>query len=407
MAANASPFYELYRRSSVGRTLMDTLDELIGERRIEPQLAMKILSHFDRSITEVLQDKVKARMTFKGHLDTYRFCDEVWTFLIKDVTFKMDNTSVHADKVKIGLAPTPQAYQKQYVRQYHGLPHPPTSLTTIPMASASPSSATSTSSTTAPHPRQALRSRNLPPLPEFTFPPSPGPEDSAPTTPRVQIKQQQKKEEGDMAISDLSKKAQWITFALSSGACAAINGVFAKLTTTELTTTFATFLAGLINLEKGEQAFEYAIRAIFFALNLIFNGIMWTLFTKALSRSPSTTQVAILNTSANFMITAILGLVIFSESLPPLWFAGAALLVAGNVIIGRREEKEISVAGEDEHRTSEEGSGTYSDAGEGRALLADDIELETDGEDTMPVKRRDDEDILDLQMPPDEPKRVG
>ncbi|OBU00214.1 hypothetical protein VE01_01598 [Pseudogymnoascus verrucosus] len=274
------------------------------------------------------------------------------------------------------------------------------------MASASPSSATSTSSTTAPHPRQALRSRNLPPLPEFTFPPSPGPEDSAPTTPRVQI-EQQKKKEGDMAISDLSKKAQWITFALSSGACAAINGVFAKLTTTELTTTFATFLAGLINLEKGEQAFEYAIRAIFFALNLIFNGIMWTLFTKALSRSPSTTQVAILNTSANFMITAILGLVIFSESLPPLWFAGAALLVAGNVIIGRREEKEISVAGEDEHRTSEEGSGTYSDAGEGRALLADDIELETDGEDTMPVKRRDDEDILDLQMPPDEPKRVG
>lgn len=134
---------------------------------------------------------------------------------------------------------------------------------------------------------------------------------------------------------------------------------------------------------------------------------MWTLFTKALSRSPSTTQVAILNTSANFMLTAILGLVIFSESLPPLWFVGAALLVAGNVIIGRREEKEIPVAGEDAHRTSEEGGGTYSDAGEGQALLADDIELETDVEDGMPVKRRDDEDILDLQMPPDESRRVG
>ncbi|OBT75315.1 hypothetical protein VF21_04678 [Pseudogymnoascus sp. 05NY08] len=275
------------------------------------------------------------------------------------------------------------------------------------MASASPSSATSTSSTTAPHPRQSLRSRNLPPLPEFTFPPSPGPEDSAPSTPRVKRQKGKKEEEREeMAISDLSKKAQWITFALSSGACAAINGVFAKLTTTELTTTFATFLAGLINLEKGEQAFEYAIRAIFFALNLIFNGIMWTLFTKALSRSPSTTQVAILNTSANFMITAILGLVIFSESLPPLWFAGAALLVAGNVIIGRREEKEVSAAGEDAHRTSEEGSSTYSDAGEYRALLADDIELETDEEDTMPVKRRDDDDILDLQMPPDESRKV-
>lgn len=39
----------------------------------------------------------------QGSLDTYRFCDEVWTFLIKNVTFKMDNgnVSVQADKVKI------------------------------------------------------------------------------------------------------------------------------------------------------------------------------------------------------------------------------------------------------------------------------------------------------------------
>jgi len=45
--------------------LTDTLDDLISERRIEPQLAMKILANFDRSIAEVLADKVKARLTFK------------------------------------------------------------------------------------------------------------------------------------------------------------------------------------------------------------------------------------------------------------------------------------------------------------------------------------------------------
>jgi hypothetical protein len=45
--------------------LTDTLDDLISERRIEPQLAMKILANFDRSITEVLAEKVKARLTFK------------------------------------------------------------------------------------------------------------------------------------------------------------------------------------------------------------------------------------------------------------------------------------------------------------------------------------------------------
>lgn len=38
----------------------------------------------------------------KGHLDTYRFCDEVWTFLIKDVNFKLDNQSnIQAEKIKI------------------------------------------------------------------------------------------------------------------------------------------------------------------------------------------------------------------------------------------------------------------------------------------------------------------
>ncbi|PQE03798.1 putative TFIIA subunit [transcription initiation factor] protein [Rutstroemia sp. NJR-2017a BBW] len=124
MAAPGQFFYEIYRRSrycanfailhnmlhlltnaqsSIGMALTDTLDDLIKDRRIEPQLAMKILVNFDRSITEALADKVKARLTFKGHLDTYRFCDEVWTFLIKDVTFKMENSSqsVVADKVKI------------------------------------------------------------------------------------------------------------------------------------------------------------------------------------------------------------------------------------------------------------------------------------------------------------------
>lgn len=51
--------------NSIGMALTDTLDDLISERRIEPQLAMKILANFDRSITEVLAEKVKARLTFK------------------------------------------------------------------------------------------------------------------------------------------------------------------------------------------------------------------------------------------------------------------------------------------------------------------------------------------------------
>lgn len=77
---------------------------------------------------------------------------------------------------------------------------------------------------------------------------------------------------------------------------------------------------------------------MFFGLNLLFNVVMWGLFTRALTLASSTVRVSVINTSANFMITAVLGALIFSESLPGLWLLGAAFLVAGSVIIGRREE---------------------------------------------------------------------
>ncbi|QIW99178.1 hypothetical protein AMS68_004696 [Peltaster fructicola] len=102
MAAPAPTYYELYRGTSIGIALADTLDDLISSRRIEPQLAMRIMQHFDQGIASVLGDNVKARLQFKGHLDTYRFCDEVWTFIIKNVNFKLDaSQNVQAERVKI------------------------------------------------------------------------------------------------------------------------------------------------------------------------------------------------------------------------------------------------------------------------------------------------------------------
>jgi len=45
---------------------------------------------------------LKLTWTLQGHLETYRFCDEVWTFLVKDVKFKSDaSQEFTADKVKI------------------------------------------------------------------------------------------------------------------------------------------------------------------------------------------------------------------------------------------------------------------------------------------------------------------
>ncbi|KAK0512023.1 hypothetical protein JMJ35_005151 [Cladonia borealis] len=143
----------------------------------------------------------------------------------------------------------------------------------------------------------------------------------------------------------------WIPLAAASGACAAINGVFAKLTTTELTSSWAAAISSFLSLSSHNAFIEFLIRASFFTLNLLFNFLMWTLFTAALTRSSSTTRVSIINTSANFMITALAGWIVFGEQLNGLWWVGAGGLVVGNVVIGRRgEEEEKGEGGEEERR---------------------------------------------------------
>ncbi|KAI4161280.1 MAG: hypothetical protein LQ342_004947 [Letrouitia transgressa] len=134
-------------------------------------------------------------------------------------------------------------------------------------------------------------------------------------------------------------KTPWLALAVSSGACAAINGVFAKLTTTELTSSWSSSISLFLHLSATNKFIEFAIRGIFFLLNLAFNALMWALFTAALTRASSTTRVSVINTSSNFMLTAVLGWMIFRERLPPLWWVGGAGLVVGTVIIGRRGEE--------------------------------------------------------------------
>ncbi|KAK5998260.1 hypothetical protein PT974_00634 [Cladobotryum mycophilum] len=211
--------------------------------------------------------------------------------------------------------------------------------------------------------------------------------------------------------------SQWLFFAITSGACAAFNGVFAKLTTTELTTTLSTSIAGILGIPHHEKIVEVVIRAIFFILNLTFNGIvslflplppipfillfilifvfvfallfililifvfMWSLFTTALKRGRSATQVSIMNTSTNFLVTAFMGMLIFSEALPPMWWAGASLLVAGSVIAGRKDEGD---------------SAPVPAAGETEDIMLVSDEEEPQGEATKPYQ---DEDVPDLGSP--------
>ncbi|CAM6107441.1 unnamed protein product [Calypogeia fissa] len=93
--------YELYRKSSIGMSLTDALDELVTNGTITPLLAVKVLMQFDKSMNDALSQKVKTKTNFKGHLHTYRFCDNVWTFILEKAEFKFDGERVNVDRVKI------------------------------------------------------------------------------------------------------------------------------------------------------------------------------------------------------------------------------------------------------------------------------------------------------------------
>uniref|UniRef100_A0A0D3DFV4 Transcription initiation factor IIA subunit 2 n=1 Tax=Brassica oleracea var. oleracea TaxID=109376 RepID=A0A0D3DFV4_BRAOL len=86
--------FELYRRSTIGMCLTETLDEMVQSGTLSPELAIQ-------SMTEALESQVKTKVTIKGHLHTYRFCDNVWTFILQDAMFKSEDRQENVSQVKI------------------------------------------------------------------------------------------------------------------------------------------------------------------------------------------------------------------------------------------------------------------------------------------------------------------
>ncbi|KAK5978131.1 Transcription initiation factor IIA subunit 2 [Trichostrongylus colubriformis] len=59
---------------------------VVDENLISRTLAAKTLAIFDKNINKALAYKVKNKMQFKSdRLSAYRYCDNVWTFIMKDV----------------------------------------------------------------------------------------------------------------------------------------------------------------------------------------------------------------------------------------------------------------------------------------------------------------------------------
>ncbi|CAM8979171.1 hypothetical protein QQ045_001652 [Rhodiola kirilowii] len=93
--------FELYRRSTIGMCLTETLDEMVENGTLGADLAIKVLVQFDKSMTEALETQVKSKVSIKGHLHTYRFCDNVWTFILQNAIFKNEDAQENVGHVKI------------------------------------------------------------------------------------------------------------------------------------------------------------------------------------------------------------------------------------------------------------------------------------------------------------------
>ncbi|XP_074267761.1 transcription initiation factor IIA subunit 2-like [Silene latifolia] len=93
--------FELYRKSTIGNCLTATLDEMVSDGTLTPELAIQVLVQFDKSMTQALDCHVKTKISLKGHLHTYRYCDNVWTFILHDALFKSETSQENVSQVKI------------------------------------------------------------------------------------------------------------------------------------------------------------------------------------------------------------------------------------------------------------------------------------------------------------------
>lgn len=93
---------QVYRNTTLGRTLQDALDEIISREKLPEHLAFRCLTAFDKSIKNAFMHKIKTMLTFRSaHLKTYRFCDNVWILVFEDTEFRNVQELIKVDKLKI------------------------------------------------------------------------------------------------------------------------------------------------------------------------------------------------------------------------------------------------------------------------------------------------------------------
>ncbi|CCA70905.1 hypothetical protein PIIN_04841 [Serendipita indica DSM 11827] len=82
--------WQIYRWSTVGLALLDTVDELVRDNMISVEMANIIMARYDESVCSTLRKKVDSKCSFTAKCQTFNLVDEVYRFSLKNVRFKME-----------------------------------------------------------------------------------------------------------------------------------------------------------------------------------------------------------------------------------------------------------------------------------------------------------------------------
>uniref|UniRef100_A0A914Z070 Transcription initiation factor IIA subunit 2 n=1 Tax=Panagrolaimus superbus TaxID=310955 RepID=A0A914Z070_9BILA len=95
--------YTMYRSTTIGSTLEQTLEDFVNDGSITDPAAKRVLLNFDKAVNTILATHIKNRFTFKAKkLRAYRFCDNVWTFVMEEAEVKDPTKNQHAiNRMKI------------------------------------------------------------------------------------------------------------------------------------------------------------------------------------------------------------------------------------------------------------------------------------------------------------------
>jgi drug/metabolite transporter (DMT)-like permease len=134
----------------------------------------------------------------------------------------------------------------------------------------------------------------------------------------------------------------FVALAIVSGVFAAFASVFMKLATDAATTKNRLFSLGCSFCDVSD-VYLTAFCLVCFALS---NAIMWKTFSDALSQSPNSFNVSMINSALNIITTVcmlmqgIAGFVLFEEPVSIKWWAGSALMVLGSTIISTNQQSD-------------------------------------------------------------------